>query len=87
MALDQDVNIYSADDLIWALATRVDPRKDIMIIAQGGMGQVFQPADRSSAGDRDWIQSNIEFSGSIGIDATVPYQFRDASSGPAIRLI
>jgi hypothetical protein len=42
------------------------------------MGQTFQPAERSSAGDKDWTQSNIKFSGAIGIDATVPYKYTDA---------
>jgi UbiD family decarboxylase len=78
MVVDPDINIYSADDLIWALATRVDAREGITIVAPGGMGQTFQPAERSSAGDKDWTQSNIKFSGAIGIDATVPYKYTDA---------
>jgi len=78
MVVDTDINIYSADDLMWALVTRVDAQDDIMIVAPGGMGQTFQPAERSSAGDKQWIQANIRFSGAIGIDATVPYQYRDA---------
>lgn len=49
-----------------------------MVVAPGGMGQTFQPAERSSAGEKDWTQSNIRFSGAIGVDATVPYKYRDA---------
>jgi len=78
MVVDPDINIYSADDLIWAMATRVDAKEGITIVAPGGMGQTFQPAERSSAGDKDWTQSNIKFSGAIGIDATVPYKYTDA---------
>ncbi len=78
MVVDPDINIYSTDDLMWALVTRVDAREGINIVAPGGMGQTFQPAERSSAGEREWTQSNIKFSGAIGIDATVPYQYRDA---------
>ncbi len=78
MVVDPDINIDSADDLIWALATRVDAKEGITIVAPGGMGQTFQPAERSSAGDKDWTQSNIKFSGAIGIDATVPYRYTDA---------
>jgi len=78
MVVDTDINIYSTDDLMWALVTRVDAKDDIMIVAPGGMGQTFQPAERSSAGEKEWIQSNIRFSGAIGIDATVPYEYRDA---------
>jgi len=78
MVVDTDINIYSADDLLWALATRCDAQEGINIVAPGGMGQTFQPAERSSAGDKDWTQSNIKFSGAIGIDATVPYKYTDA---------
>ena len=78
MVVDTDINIYSADDLMWALVTRVDAQDDILVVAPGGMGQTFQPAERSSAGDKQWTQANIRFSGAIGIDATVPYRFRDA---------
>jgi len=78
MVVDPDINIYSMDDLMWALATRVDAKEGITIVAPGGMGQTFQPAERSSAGAKEWTQSNIRFSGAIGIDATVPYQYTDA---------
>lgn len=78
MVVDPDINIYSMDDLMWALATRVDAKEGITIVAPGGMGQTFQPAERSSAGAKEWTQSNIKFSGAIGIDATVPYQYTDA---------
>jgi 4-hydroxy-3-polyprenylbenzoate decarboxylase len=78
MVVDTDINIYSTDDLLWALATRVDAQDDIMVVAPGGMGQTFQPAERSSAGDKQWIQGNIRFSGAIGIDATVPFRYQDA---------
>jgi len=77
MCVDTDINIYSADDLLWpwrpeSMRRRHHGRRP------GGMGQTFQPAERSSAGEKDWTQSNIRFSGAIGVDATVPYQYRDA---------
>ena len=78
IVVDQDVNIYSMDDIIWALVTRVNVDDDIMIVAPGGMGQTFQPAERSSAGEKEWIASNIRFPGALGIDATVPYRHWDA---------
>jgi len=78
MVVDPDINIYSTDDLMWAMSTRVDAQEDLNIVAPGGMGQTFQPAERSSAGEKQWTQSNIRFSGAIGIDATVPFQYQDA---------
>jgi len=78
IAVDPDVDINNMDDIIWALATRVDSYTGIFTVAPGGVGQTFQPAERSSAGERDWTQANIRFSGGIAIDATVPFRYRDA---------
>ncbi|MDF9410057.1 UbiD family decarboxylase [Pelotomaculum isophthalicicum JI] len=78
IAVDPDIDIYSMDDVMWAIATRVDAKDDIMIVSPGGAGQTFQPAERSSAGEKDWTQTNIKFSGAIALDATVPYRYVDA---------
>src|SRR5439155_487901 len=61
-----------------AITHRVNPKEDILTICEGGFGQTFQPAERSSAGDRQWTQSNIRFSGALGIDATRPFIYKDA---------
>lgn len=78
IVVDEDVDIYNVEDVLWALTTRVNPRDDILTICEGGFGQTFQPAERSSAGDRQWTQSNIRFSGAMGIDATRPFIHKDA---------
>jgi 4-hydroxy-3-polyprenylbenzoate decarboxylase len=78
IAVDSDIDIYSVDDVMWAIATRVDAKDDIWIVAPGGAGQTFQPAERSSAGEKEWTQTNIRFSGAIAIDATVPFRYADA---------
>ena len=56
----------------------MNPKEDILTICEGGFGQTFQPAERSSAGDRQWTQGNIRFSGAMGIDATRPFIYKDA---------
>ena len=33
------------------------------------------PAERMTAGDKQWTASNTEFEGGMGIDATVPYGY------------
>ena len=33
------------------------------------------PAERMTAGDREWTASNTQFEGGMGIDATVPYGY------------
>ena len=82
MGVDEDIDIYSPEDVLWALTTRIDPRTGVQVVAQDGAGQTFQPADRSSAGDKDWTQSNIRFGGGMMYDATMPFKYRDAFERP-----
>jgi gallate decarboxylase subunit C len=73
IAVDADVDIYSMDDIIWALTTRVNPNQDLLKPVPGGAGQTFIPSERVTAGSAEWTGMNIRFEGGIGIDATVPY--------------
>ncbi|MPZ15362.1 MAG: UbiD family decarboxylase, partial [Chloroflexi bacterium] len=75
IAVDTDIDIYSMDDIIWALTTRVNPRMDILNPIPGGIGQTFQPAERMTAGEREWTASNTLFEGGMGVDATMPFGY------------
>jgi 4-hydroxy-3-polyprenylbenzoate decarboxylase len=43
----------------------------------GGIGQTFQPAERMTAGDKEWTAANTRFEGGMGIDATVPFGYEN----------
>ena len=73
--MSEDTDIYDMDDVIWNLTTRVNPQTDILNPIPGGVGQTFMPAERMTAGDREWTASNTRFEGGMGIDATVPYGY------------
>ncbi len=75
IAVDTDIDIYSMDDIIWALTTRVNPHTDILNPLPGGIGQTFMPQERMTAGEKEWTASNTKFEGGMGIDATVPYGY------------
>jgi len=75
IAVDPDVDIYSMDDIMWALTTRVNPHTDILNPLPGGIGQTFQPSERMTAGDKEWTASNTRFEGGMGIDATMPFGY------------
>ncbi len=77
IAVDHDVDIYSMDDIIWALTTRMNPRTDILNPVPGGAGQTFIPEERLTAGDRQWTAMNTRFEGGCAIDATVPFGFEN----------
>lgn len=72
MVVDEDIDIYSADDLLWALTTRVDPDRDIMRGCIGGRGSPMLPIERiGTAGEKI---AGAQYKGGLGIDATVPYE-------------
>ena len=60
---------------MWCLTTRVNPRADILNPIPGGRGQTFMPAERMTAGEKQWTASNTQFEGGMGIDATVPFGY------------
>ncbi len=77
IAVDEDVDIYNAEDLLWALTTRVDAQKGIEIVCPGGMGQTFQPAERAAAAPgAQWVRSESKYAGGMALDATVPFQYK-----------
>lgn len=70
IAVDTDIDIYSTDDVLWAITTRVDPVGDLIVPVPGGAGQAFQPGEGSS-GVRGG--SGTAFEGGLAIDATIPF--------------
>jgi 4-hydroxy-3-polyprenylbenzoate decarboxylase len=64
IVVDEDVNIYSAEDVIWALTTRVNPKTGILV-GGGERHRQGNPMEELSA------ESGLQ--GYIGIDATIPF--------------
>lgn len=77
IAVSEDTNIYSMDEIMWCITTRVNPRTDILNPTPGGRGQTFMPAERMTAGDKEWTATNTSYEGGMGIDATVPYGYEE----------
>src|SRR5437660_4270928 len=75
IAVSPDVDIRSMDDIMWCLTTRVNPHTDIINPLPGGIGQTFHPAERMTAGDKQWTASNTRSAGGISIRATVPFGY------------
>ncbi|MBI3940878.1 MAG: UbiD family decarboxylase [Acidobacteria bacterium] len=82
IAVDMDVDIYSMDDIMWCLTTRVNPHTDILNPLPGGVGQTFMPQERLTAGDKAWTASNTRFEGGMGIDATMPFGYESDFQRP-----
>jgi UbiD family decarboxylase len=66
IAVDEDVDIYNNDDVMWAMETRVDPDKDILRLPRGMRGIAAQPMELRQRGVGGW-------EGGIAFDATKPF--------------
>jgi 4-hydroxy-3-polyprenylbenzoate decarboxylase len=66
IAVDEDVDIYNNDDVLWAIETRVDPDKDILRLPRGMRGIAAQPMEVRQRGVGGW-------EGGVAFDATKPF--------------
>jgi 4-hydroxy-3-polyprenylbenzoate decarboxylase len=67
VVVDEDIDIYNPDDVIWALATRSDPAESIEIVRRAWSGPLDPIIPEGAKG----------FSSRALIDATRPYEWRD----------
>ena len=66
IAVDEDVNIYSVEDVLWAITTRCNPETGIIRGASGARGIPAMPTERKITGVGGW-------EGGIGLDCTAPW--------------
>ncbi|MBI4333409.1 MAG: UbiD family decarboxylase [Chloroflexi bacterium] len=71
VVVDEDIDIYSADDVLWAITTRVNPEKGIMRGSVGGRGSPMLPIERVGLTGKEVAGST--YMGGLGLDATIPY--------------
>jgi len=65
VVVDEDIDIWEPEDVLWAIESRVSPRRDIVVYNEYGRGQAFQPSELKTG------QISVA-DGGLGIDATVP---------------
>lgn len=75
VVVDEDIDIYSADDVLWAIITRVSPDADILRGSKGGVGYPMVPAEREGASVQG--RPGYYYEGGLGLDATAPYKARE----------
>lgn len=69
IVVDEDINIYNAEDVMWALNTRVGP--DDIIIVDNVRGQGVTPIEKTRGGPE-----TIGVGAKFGFDATIPYSLK-----------
>jgi 2,5-furandicarboxylate decarboxylase 1 len=79
VAVDPDIDIYDPRDIQFALATRVDPNTDVVIV-RNGRGSPFDPsAHPVESAAPDVAQTRFpSIVGKWAIDATKPVRYRSA---------
>jgi 4-hydroxy-3-polyprenylbenzoate decarboxylase len=84
IAVDEDINMYEPEDVLWAITTRAEPDEDFQVVAPGSRGQVFQPAQRARITEKgqQWVASAIKYAGGLAIDATAPFDVKWAFDRP-----
>ncbi len=70
VVVDEDIDIYSAEDLLWAITTRVRRESDILSGSAGGRGGPMMPIERIAVDGK----TVFHYDGGLGIDATVPFE-------------
>ena len=72
IAVDEDVDIYNAEDVLWAISTRCNPENEVQIVP----GSRLHPLDISipRVGDDFTV---MRIGGKIAIDATKPATWRE----------
>jgi 4-hydroxy-3-polyprenylbenzoate decarboxylase len=69
VVVDTDIDIYNQDMVDWAIATRVDPAKDVIIIPEVGVYPLNPAASRRTESEETGY-TEFGFIGKMGIDAT-----------------
>jgi 4-hydroxy-3-polyprenylbenzoate decarboxylase len=75
IAVDEDVDIYNTEDVMWALESRVDPDTDILRLPRGGRGIAAQPSEVRERGVGGW-------EGGMAFDATKPFNIASKFERP-----
>jgi 2,5-furandicarboxylate decarboxylase 1 len=72
--VDEDVDIHNGEDVFWAMATRVDPDRDLFILP-GGKGTGMMPVEFADQSTERILSAGKHFKG-IGVDATIPFNLK-----------
>lgn len=74
VVVDEDIDIYDMDDVLWAMMTRCDPQRDIRVIDRAWSG----PLDPAIHPDERGFNSRLI------IDATRPWEWRERFAEPVV---
>jgi len=84
VVVDADIEPTDLDEVLWAMATRVDPARDLEVMGRTWTSKIDPTTVGQDPDDDAWFNSRVV------VDATVPYEHRDdfppvAESSPELR--
>jgi 4-hydroxy-3-polyprenylbenzoate decarboxylase len=74
VVVDEDIDIYSMNDVLWAMMTRCDPERDITVIRRAWSG----PLDPAIHPDERGFNSRLL------VDATRPWEWKERFADPVV---
>jgi 2,5-furandicarboxylate decarboxylase 1 len=72
VVVDPDIDVHSSTDVEWAMAFRVLPQRDVVVVNQLPSGPA-DPATITLSADGERISAALALSSAVGIDATLPF--------------
>jgi 2,5-furandicarboxylate decarboxylase 1 len=81
IVVDEDVDIYNAEDVIWALSTRMDPQRNVHVVPN----ERIHPLDQSVPPFGTDV-TVMRFGGKVVLDATKPPTSRATARGEFTRV-
>lgn len=86
VVVDPDIDVHSSTEVEWAMAFRVLPERDVVVVSQLPSGPA-DPATITLTSDGERVSAALALSSAVGIDATVPFgaPFSDVADVPGWR--
>jgi 4-hydroxy-3-polyprenylbenzoate decarboxylase/2,5-furandicarboxylate decarboxylase 1 len=72
VVVDPDIDVHSSTEVEWAMAFRVLPKRDVIVVDQLPSGPA-DPATITLSADGERISAALALSSAVGIDATLPF--------------
>jgi 4-hydroxy-3-polyprenylbenzoate decarboxylase/2,5-furandicarboxylate decarboxylase 1 len=72
VVVDPDIDVHSSTEVEWAMAFRVLPERDVVVVSQLPSGPA-DPATITLSPDGERISAALAQSSAVGVDATLPF--------------
>ncbi len=86
VAVDEDIDVYREEEVLWALATRMQADRDLMVMP-GLMGAMLDPSSEGGLTAKLGVDATIPASGWRATRTSLPREARERASRLAGELL